>query len=269
MESAVTPSFRQAIMDAPRPTTWGDLTPAQFMAVCWALRQPDPTRRNALIATTLLGISWRTPRRALGLLYGLTDDERVHLCRKLAEPFTAPMRMVHTPLQVLHVRKGLRRVALHCCTHDLLNELDTWTWGMADSLFLRYEQLVGKRRPSLEPLHGLAAMLYAPAGMSRADRLRMAAMTYAERMDHVQLHAIYCQWHAHRLVYQRESPNCFSRGTQRQARNQGWEPVVRRMAGGKFGSLTETSLTPARSFLRELNDLIDQQRKPKHNPSTR
>jgi hypothetical protein len=244
--------LKRHVLDLLVPAGWNELTPGQFRTVARLLHrnQGDATAARVAIAWHLLGIRWYRPRRVAALFLGMDAMER-HTLLRIADPFMEPTGLHRTLLPTL--RCGWR--TLHVCHPDLLNKLDAECWGLADTYFMRFNQT---RDPEL--LRSMAAVLYAPKRMRREERLEGRHLPLLRRCTLRQLLAMHLMWSGHRHHLQQVAPWVFRPAKQQKAasRKGGWDAVLRSMSGGKFGPYSEAKLTPARTFLAELSDAIEQ-----------
>ena len=242
--------LKQYLLQLPVPATWDQLATPQYVQVASGPYLYTGTELRARITWALLGISWRTPRRVAAILFGLSPLDR-HQLTKLAEPFLEPEGLLHTPLKAL----SAGRTTLPCAHADLLNELDTEEWGLADTLFLRFAKT---KDPEL--LRAMACVLYAPEGTTREERLKGKHLPLMASVPTEQLLAMHHQWTAHRLRLKTDAPWVFRSVNEKTAtrRKSGWTDVMLSMAGTKFGPYNEVARTKARVFLRELSHQIEE-----------
>jgi hypothetical protein len=237
------------------PAGWNELTPRSFATIARLLHRNQGDALAARVAITwhLLGIRWWRPRRVAALFLGMDAMQR-HTLLQLATPFMEPAGLHRTLVPTL--RCGWR--TLHVCHTDLLHKLDAECWGLADTYFMRFNE---RRDPEL--LRNMAAVLYAPKGMPREERLQGRHLPLLRRCTLRQLLAMHLMWSGHRHHLQQVAPWVFRPAKQQKAasRKGGWDAVLRSMSGSKFGPYSETKLTPARTFLAELSDALEQDQK--------
>lgn len=248
-------SLRDRFMNTLVPAGWNELRPDQFARISDALHRVQGVALKAHITWALLDMSWRTPRRYATFFFVLNAEGR-HRMTALADPFLTTDKLTDTLLPTLTAG----RTVLHCCEKDLLNQVDAETWGMADTFFLRFI-----KTKDVGMLRMMAAVLYATPGTTRADRLAFADTDLLAKVPEGQLMALHVMWSGHRKVYEKESPEPFRSVHQKHATRlkRGWSDVLRSLSNGTFGPFNTTVTTPARLFLRELNDTMvaDQKRK--------
>ncbi len=242
--------LKRYLLQLPVPAAWDQLTAHQYVQVASAPYLYTGAELRARITWSLLGITWRKPRRVAAILFGLSPLDR-HQLTKLAEPFLEPEGLLSTPLKALIAG----RTTLPCAHADLLNELDTEEWGLADTLFLRFAK---HQEPDL--LRAMACVLYAPSGTSREERIKGTHLPLMARVPKDQLLAMHHQWTAHRLRLKKDAPWVFRSANEKTAtrRKTGWTDVMLSMAGSKFGPFNEVARTKARVFLRELSHQIEE-----------
>lgn len=261
---AVRERLRVRILNLHVAAGWNELDARSFLRIATLLRKHAAAglEARAAIAWHLLGLRWYRPRRVAAFWLAFSAQER-HSLLAIADPFLSPQGLTRTPLPRL--RCGWR--SLHAVHADLLAHLDAETWGVADAWFMRYNA-------SGDPQHlrRMAALLYAPKGMPRHQRMAGAHLHRLERCSLAQLLAVHTLWSGHRHHLQQVAPWVFRKGQRKAARRSGgWDAVLRSMAGGKFGPYQDTRLVPARTFLAELSDEVEreQRRREKLNQGRR
>lgn len=243
--------LRARVLDAVVPVSWDGLSPEQFVRMVRVLRS---TKRlpelQVRMAWVLLGVTWRKPRMLAAIYIGMTAEERHKLAVLTSAPFFLQRKMTRTLLPEIHA--GRQKLA--ACHTDLLNEVDAYTWGLADTCFMKYNT-----SRHMDLLRAMALVLYAPMGMDRTARLRGEHMGLQLLLDENELLALHANWSGMRAVLQDEAPWVFRPVNQKKvlAKLRGWTDVLRSMSGGKFGPYPETCTTPARIFLKELSDQIE------------
>lgn len=240
----------QRVMDREVPVHWDGLSAKQFVRISRILAHGAHLPNvQVQIAWTVLGLSWRTPRLVAAVFVGLNAEQRHRLAVSLSAPFLKDHVMTATLVPTLRAGATM----LHVCNDDLLNEVDAYTWGLADAWFMRYA-----KSKWLEHLRAMASVLYAPKGMPRAQRLKGGSQKLVERVTESDLQALYLNWGGLRRTLEVECPWVFRSANQKtaQRRQRGWMDVLRSMAGARFGPFDSTCTTPIRILLKQMNDDI-------------
>lgn len=253
----ITAGLRKYIMNLPVAAGWDDLRPDQFTTITSHLSQFTGAELNARITWSLLGITWRTPKKLAALFVALTPEER-HRLTGLAKPFLKPDGLTATPLKELHAGKH----TLVCAHHDLLNQIDAEEWGLVDTAFMRFN-----KTRDIMWLHAMAQGLYSLPGTSLEDRLHNnASEQLVKLVPREELLALHVMWAGHRTVFEADAPWVFRSVNQKKAsrKKSGWIDVLLGLSASTFGPYKDVCRTPARIFLRQLSHSIELATERKH-----
>ncbi len=246
--------LRHTILEAELPIRWSALSNRQFVAVAAIVWKGGPEHEvRARVLWTLLGISWRTPLRMAAFFHALTAEERHDLAAKVCDGFLQDGYILSTPLRTLQV--GRRR--LHIMHSDQLNHITAEDWGRADTHFLRF-----LRTRELDHLRVLVVCTWLLDGRVR---LEGPHLRWVNRLTEAQLLGVAMQWSKQRKVLEKDNPTVFGKGqAQAGSSKGGWGDVLLSWSGDVFGNYAETRRTPARAFLRRLEQVLSG--KAKKNP---
>lgn len=226
------------------PKTWGDVPERMYPQLVAALGLPSVQLRRLCITMVLMDVNLRRPKLWWVWWVHLGRDAR-HSLTQLADNFLTPAPDTTTIMHSL--RAGLRR--LHLCAPDLLNELDIYTWTVADSYFAQW-----CKSNDRQWLQAMASVLYVRPGTPRAARLQGVSLPLVRKVPVRQLQAVAANWSMMRKKVEMECPHLFATKEEGVAKKStAWGDVLLSFSGGKFGPYSETCLAPARAFLRDAN----------------
>lgn len=243
------------------PASWGEVDERLYVELVRALRFANVSLRKVVITLLLIHPNIFRPR--LWFVYWLRlNASHRHQLSQLAEPFLEvkadpgtmigrlPVKGPSTALGVTVQWLGVTFQHLHVSTPDLLNELDIYSWTMADTWFMKWQ-----RGGDPAALQAMVSMLYAPKGMDRAERLRGGSLPLVKRVPSAWLVAVGTNWGAMRMVVEKQCPHLFSNGKEN-GKPANWGDILRGSAGNKFGTYQETCTAPAYAYLLEENQRI-------------
>lgn len=257
------------------PEEWNELSRKQLLFTMLVFSRTDHhrTRQHHLLQNLLQLPDAEFDALPPWVLYELRSLTRFLLEDEPAKPFTKQLLPVVRPYGFSRRYYG---------PADLLVNLSFAEFIAAESYLFRYLQ-----KQDAASLHGFIATLYRPQRWFHSVRKRLGDYTgdnrepfnehlVAGRAKHLaklpvtQKAAILAWYKGCRSMLERLYPEVFSvEGEESQSsKASSWEPVLRGMAGGKFGDVRHTAKVQAHQILAEMNEQLQQAKEIKRKHKT-